>query len=73
MHACFWFEQAGVAEALQVLGDTNVMFETDFPHPTCLYPDSLPAAATAIRTLPAESRRRIMGDNAARLYKLPRP
>ena len=73
MHACFWFEQAGVADALRVLGDTNVMFETDFPHPTCLYPDSLPLAAEVVRTLPTESRRRIMGDNAARLYRLPRP
>ena len=73
MHACFWFEQAGVAEALTSLGDTKIMFETDFPHPTCLYPDSLPLAAEVVRTLPAESRRRVMGENAANLYRLPRP
>jgi predicted TIM-barrel fold metal-dependent hydrolase len=73
MTACFWFEDAGVAEAVAALGDTNVMFETDYPHPTCLYPDSLPAAAPAILSLPEESRRRIMSDNAVRLYNIPLP
>ncbi len=73
MHACFWFEEAGVAEAIKVLGDTNVMFETDYPHPTSLYPDSLPAAAATMRSLPEASRRKVMSDNAFRLYNLPRP
>jgi uncharacterized protein len=73
MHACFWFEDAGVAAAIEALGDTNVMFETDYPHPTCLYPDSLPVAAKLIQTLPEVSRRRVMSDNAARLYRLPLP
>jgi len=73
MHACFWFEEAGVPEAVAALGDTNVMFETDFPHPTCLYPDSLGLASEAVRSLPEVSRRRVMSDNAVRLYNLPLP
>jgi uncharacterized protein len=73
MHACFWFEEAGVAEAIAALGDTNVMFETDYPHPTCLYPDSLPQAGETIRSLPEASRRRVMSDNAVRLYDIPLP
>ncbi len=73
MHACFWFEDTGIAAAVEALGDTNVMFETDYPHPTCLYPDSLPMAAKAIGELSETSRRRVMGDNAARLYRLPLP
>jgi len=73
MHACFWFEERGVAEAVAALGDTNVMFETDYPHPTCLYPDSLATASAAVRTLPDVSRRRVMSDNAVRLYRLPVP
>ncbi len=71
MHACFWFEERGVAEAVAALGDTNVLFETDYPHPTCLYPDSLTTAADAIRSLPEVSRRRVLSDNAVRLYRLP--
>jgi predicted TIM-barrel fold metal-dependent hydrolase len=73
MHACFWFEEAGVAQAVAALGDTNVMFETDYPHPTCLYPDSVGLAQDAVRSLPEPTRRRVMSDNAARLYRLPVP
>lgn len=73
MHASFWFEEAGVAEAVAALGDTNVMFETDYPHPTCLYPDSVTTAAKTVRSLPEISRRRVMSDNAIRLYNLPVP
>ena len=73
MHACFWFEEAGVAEAVATLGDTNVMFETDYPHPTCLYPDSVTIASNAVRSLPEISRRRVMSDNAIRLYNVPVP
>ena len=73
MHACFWFEDAGVPEAIAMLGDTNVMFETDYPHPTCLYPDSLPQTASLMERLPEVTRRRIMSENAIRLYRLPTP
>lgn len=73
MHACFWFETSGVAESVAALGDTNVMFETDYPHPTCLYPESLPLARRSLEQLPELSRRRIMGDNAIKLYRLPTP
>jgi predicted TIM-barrel fold metal-dependent hydrolase len=73
MHACFWFEDQGVPEAISMLGDTNVMFETDYPHPTCLYPDSLPQTASLMERLPEVTRRRIMSENAIRLYNLPTP
>ena len=73
MHACFWFEEAGVVEAIAALGEDNVLFETDYPHPTCLFPDSLPLAAPTVRAMPESSRRKIMGDNAAKLYNIPLP
>ncbi len=73
MHGCFWFEDAGVPEAIAALGDTNVMFETDYPHPTCLYPDSLATASPVINRLPEQTRRRVMSENAIRLYNLPVP
>jgi predicted TIM-barrel fold metal-dependent hydrolase len=49
------------------------MFETDYPHPTCLYPDSLPQTASLMERLPEVTRRRIMSENAIRLYNLPTP
>ena len=71
MYACFWFEEQGVAQAAEALGPDRLLFETDYPHPTCLYPDSLPAAADVIRSLPEQTRRMVLSDNAAKLYRLP--
>jgi predicted TIM-barrel fold metal-dependent hydrolase len=47
------------------------MFETDFPHPTCLYPSPLERAAEALEDFTDEERRKIFSGNAARLYKIP--
>jgi predicted TIM-barrel fold metal-dependent hydrolase len=37
IYGCFWFECDGVKAALDTLPD-NMMWETDFPHPTCQHP-----------------------------------
>ena len=73
MYGCFWFEDAGLAGAVQALGDDRVMFETDFPHPTCLYPDSMELAGSALAQLAPESRRKVVSDNAMSLYRIPAP
>ena len=46
------------------------MFETDFPHPTCLYPHSVERVRAAIAELEPAVQRRILQDNAAELYKI---
>jgi uncharacterized protein len=46
------------------------MFETDFPHPTCLFPDPLGVVSDRIAELGAETQRKVMGGNAAKLYRL---
>ena len=48
IHACYWFERQGLTDAIAALGPDHIMFETDFPHPTCLYPDSLERAAEGL-------------------------
>ena len=73
MYACFWFEQRDVAHTLDLIGADNVLFETDFPHPTCLYPDSMAAAAPGLAGLSDAVRRKVLQDNAARLYRIPLP
>lgn len=72
-HACFWFERQGIDEAAEAVGWDHLMFETDFPHPTCLFPDALEYAAAALGAAGAEARRAVMGENAARLYHLDPP
>jgi predicted TIM-barrel fold metal-dependent hydrolase len=71
-YATFWFEQnqGDVQGLIDKVGENNVLFETDFPHPTCLYPSPLETVAEKMNTLRPETRRKVMGENAARLYRL---
>ena len=58
--------------AIEVLGDDQIMYASDYPHWDCMHPDS--ARILQERTdLSASSKRKILGDNAARFYKLPVP
>jgi len=47
------------------------MFETDFPHPTCLYPEPLGHAAEMLEVLRSPTCAQVMSENAAKLYSLP--
>lgn len=73
IHACFWFERQGIAEVIAELGHEHLMFETDFPHPTCTYPDSFDYAAEALVGADVDVTAAIMGGNAARLYRIDLP
>jgi uncharacterized protein len=46
------------------------MFETDFPHPTCLYPEPVRRASEKMAGLTPEARAKIFGENARKLYRL---
>jgi predicted TIM-barrel fold metal-dependent hydrolase len=70
IYATTWFERSDLASMVASVGEDNIMFETDFPHPTCLYPDPLKTAAENMRELSPAVRRKILGDNAAKLYHL---
>jgi predicted TIM-barrel fold metal-dependent hydrolase len=71
-YATFWFEQnrGDVQGLIDSVGEDNVLFETDFPHPTCLYPGPLDTMEEKMMTLRPETRRKVMGGNAAKLYRL---
>ncbi len=71
-YATFWFEQnqGDVQALIDSVGEDNILFETDFPHPTCLYPAPLETIRDKMESLRPESRRKILGDNAAKLYRL---
>jgi uncharacterized protein len=70
-YSCFWFERSGLRSAIEVLGAETVLFETDFPHPTCLYPDGLDHLRNSLAQLDAGTRRLVLQDNAAALYRIP--
>ncbi|MGI5144474.1 MULTISPECIES: amidohydrolase family protein [unclassified Streptomyces] len=69
-YATFWFEDSGPQRLLDVIGINNVMWETDFPHPTCLHPDAVLRSAKALAGLGPDVLRRIVQDNAAELYNI---
>ena len=70
-HCCFWFEKRDVSSVIARVGVDNVLFETDFPHPTCLYPVSTEAVAQSLGGLDEGQVRKVLGGNAAQLYDLP--
>jgi len=71
IYACSWFERENIVASARALGVDNVLFETDFPHPTCLYPDALTYIADGAAGFTTEERRKIYGGNAIRVYNLP--
>jgi predicted TIM-barrel fold metal-dependent hydrolase len=73
VYACYWFERDSMRGALETVGADNILFETDFPHPTCLYPDSMARAAEPLADLDPAIRRKVLSTNAANLYRIPLP
>lgn len=71
-YATFWFEQAGgdLQGLIDRIGEDNVMFETDFPHPTCLYPHPLETVEERMAALRPSTRRKVLGETAAALYRV---
>jgi uncharacterized protein len=68
MYGCFWFENRDAADAIRKLGVDNVMFETDFPHPTCLFPDPFGQIEDGLAALSDGERRKVLSTNAAGVY-----
>ena len=71
-YGTLWFETGlGDLQGLvDKVGEDNILFETDFPHPTCLYPKPLELVHDAMATLRPESRRKILSENGLKLYHL---
>jgi predicted TIM-barrel fold metal-dependent hydrolase len=72
LYATFWFEnnRNKLPELVESVGEDNILFETDFPHPTCLYPNPLQSVEAKMATLSPEARAKILGENARKLYRL---
>ncbi len=72
IYATFWFEnnRNKLPELIEAVGEDSILFETDFPHPTCLYPNPLQTVETKMATLAPEVRKKIYGENARKLYRL---
>ena len=72
IYASYWFESDPIP-AIEKLGADNVMFETDFPHPTCLYPGIRDHIEKSLGAVSREIQRKVLCENAARVYHIPVP
>ncbi|MBM4265423.1 MAG: amidohydrolase [Deltaproteobacteria bacterium] len=72
IYASYWFENE-IATALDKLGEDNLMFETDFPHPTCLYPGVREKVHQTLGKLEPRVQRKVLYETAARVYGLDVP
>jgi uncharacterized protein len=72
LYATLWFERNfnRLPDLVDTVGEDRVLFETDFPHPTCLYPDPLKAVEARFAVLSEEARNKILGGNARALYRI---
>ena len=74
IYASFWFEDANALESYaREFGVDNLLFETDFPHPQCLYPDIHDKIGATLANFDDATKRKILFENASRLYKIPIP
>ena len=67
----YWFEKVGAQEAARVLGVDKVLFETDFPHPTSLYPGVQEHIMETLGGYSHDVRKKVLETNAVKLYNLP--
>jgi len=63
-------EEHVVYHVIEELGDERILFETDYPHPDSKYPHAV-ETFLAQEKLSAESKRRILWDNAVDFYRFP--
>ena len=65
----FWYEETGIA-LRHAIGIDNIMWESDFPHPTGSYPNSRAYIARTLAGVPEDERRKMLVENAIRVFNL---
>jgi predicted TIM-barrel fold metal-dependent hydrolase len=70
-YCTFWFEKVAPKLLLETIGVDNVLFETDFPHPTSLYPGVQAHLVDTLGGYSPEIQKKVLQSNATKLYNLP--
>jgi predicted TIM-barrel fold metal-dependent hydrolase len=61
------------AATVEQAGDDVVVWSSDYPHPDAPFPGAVKKSLEILARLPVASLRKVMGENALRLYGLPHP
>src|SRR5579871_2106545 len=70
VYGCFFDDPHGL-QSLDVLGEDNVTFETDYPHSDSTWPHTLEIAQEQMKGLEDSTINKIVRGNAIRLFQLP--
>ena len=73
VYGCYFFEEYAPAHLLDKIPPDNVLFETDYPHPVCLYGNVREKIDAGLREAKPEHRSKLLFENAARIYKMEKP
>jgi len=66
----FWFETLAPTKLIDEIGADRLLFETDYPHPTSLYPGVQDKLVSVLGGHDHATRKRVLEDNAVALYNL---
>jgi predicted TIM-barrel fold metal-dependent hydrolase len=70
---CYFFEEFAPRHLVDAIGADNILFETDYPHPTCLYGNVRETIEAGLSDQPQEVRSKLLWGNSARLYHVDDP
>jgi len=73
VYVTYWFESVAPKHFLDIVPTDNVLFETDFPHTTCLFGNIQETIASGLGHIDSGVRRKILWENAAGLYRIVEP
>jgi predicted TIM-barrel fold metal-dependent hydrolase len=69
IYGCFFRDRHGIV-AIDVVGEDNITFETDYPHTDSTWPDTKEVATKLMEGVPDEQVRKIMRGNAIKMLSL---
>jgi predicted TIM-barrel fold metal-dependent hydrolase len=73
VYVTYWFESVAPKHFLDLVPLDNVLFETDFPHTTCLFGNIQDTIESGLGHVSEPVRRKILWENAAKLYRIEAP
>jgi predicted TIM-barrel fold metal-dependent hydrolase len=73
VYGCYLFEEHAPRKLMDAIGEDNILFETDYPHPVCLYGNVREKIDAGLCEASPTARRKVLFENAAKLYKIDAP
>jgi predicted TIM-barrel fold metal-dependent hydrolase len=73
VYGCYFFEEFAPQRMVERIGVDNILFETDYPHPVCLYGNVREKIDAGLAGQPKAVRRKLLFENAAELYGVAAP